>query len=72
MLGFSYSYFWTACTLIYFMMRKLVEDVDFDEVHLEDEDVPHPAPMPVPPAAATKPHTIPLNVVEAPKTEATH
>jgi hypothetical protein len=65
-LGFSYSYFWTACTILYFLMRKSVDDIDLDEVHLEDEDVAAPPPPPAPPAAATKPGTIPLSVVEAP------
>ena len=43
-LGFSYSYFWTACTILYFLMRKAVDDIDLDEVHLEDVDVAPPPP----------------------------
>ena len=65
-LGFSYSYFWTACTILYFLMRKCVDDIDLDEVHLEDDDVAAPPPPPAPPAAAPKPGTIPLSVVESP------
>jgi hypothetical protein len=73
-LGFSYSYFWTACTILYFLMRKSVDDIDLDEVHLEDDDVaaPPPPPTPVPPPApAQKPGTIPLSVVETPASAVT-
>ena len=64
-LGFSYSYFWTACTILYFLMRKSVDDIDLDEVHLEDDVAAPPMPS-APPAAAPKPGTIPLSVVEPP------
>lgn len=36
--GFGYSYFWTASTLIYLFMRRHVDDTDLDEVHLEEEE----------------------------------
>ena len=52
-LGFSYSYFWTACTILYFLMRKSVDDIDLDEVHLEDEDVAAPPP-PAPPVRPSR------------------
>ena len=70
-LGFGYSYFWSVSTIIYFLMRRHVDDTELDEVHLEDEDLEDPflkpaaAPTP-PPAPAAKPGTLSLNVVEAP------
>lgn len=39
-LGFGYSYFWTASTLIYLLMRRHVDDTELDEVYLEDEEGP--------------------------------
>ncbi len=37
-LGFGYSFFWTAATMIYLLMRKKVDDIDLDEVYLEETD----------------------------------
>lgn len=37
-LGFGYSYFWSASTIIYLLMRRKVDDTDLDEVYLEEED----------------------------------
>lgn len=36
--GFGYSYFWTASTIIYLLMRNKVDDTDLDEIHLEEEE----------------------------------
>jgi len=47
MLGFSYSFFWCAATMIYFLMRKRVDEAELDEVFLEDEE-------PEPPLASPK------------------
>ena len=38
MLGFSYSFFWTAATAIYYLMRKKVDEAEPDEVFLEDDE----------------------------------
>jgi hypothetical protein len=68
-LGFSYSFFWSAGTVIYFLMRRQVDDTDLDEVHLEGEGLDEPFTKPVPPAPAapaTKPGAVSLNMVEAP------
>ncbi|MCU0705500.1 MAG: hypothetical protein MUF18_16120 [Fimbriiglobus sp.] len=46
MIGFTYSFFWTAATMIYLLMRKKVDEVEIDEVYIEE--VP-PTP-PTPPA----------------------
>lgn len=37
--GFGYSYFWTASTVIYLLMRRYVDDTDIDEVHVDEEDL---------------------------------
>jgi hypothetical protein len=69
--GFGYSFFWTASTIIYFLMRQHVDDTEIDEVHMEEEDMEDPflkpalPPEPAP-AAASKPGTVSLNVVEPP------
>jgi hypothetical protein len=70
-LGFGYSYFWTASTIVYFLMRHQVDDTEMDEVHMEDEDLEDPflsATTPPPSAAPPpgKPGTVSLNVVDAP------
>jgi hypothetical protein len=72
-IGFGYSFFWSASTIIYFLMRHSVDDTELEEVHLEDEELEDPflkqAP-PTPPSQAaapgSKPGTLSLNVVEAP------
>lgn len=37
-LGFVYSYFWTASTAIYFLLRRDDDGTDLDDVHLEQAD----------------------------------
>ncbi len=37
-LGFGYSFFWTASSMIYLLMRKRVDEMDLDEVYLEESD----------------------------------
>ena len=39
-IGFLYSYFWTAMTIVYFLLRKSDDDTDLDEVFLPREDEP--------------------------------
>jgi len=56
MLGFAYSYFWSAATAIYLNMRQVVDDTEWDEVYLDEEAEPPFAPPPaqapaIPPAA---------------------
>ncbi|MBN1909776.1 MAG: hypothetical protein JW818_08555 [Pirellulales bacterium] len=36
--GFLYSYFWTASTAIYFLLRRDVDATEMDEVYLDDND----------------------------------
>ena len=39
-IGFGYSYFWTAGTIIYLLMRQKVDDAEIDEIYLEEEEQP--------------------------------
>jgi len=65
--GFGYSYFWTASTLIYFLMRRHVDDTELDEVYFEEGDLEPPSsPAPPAPSPAAKIGTTSLNVVESP------
>ncbi|HEV3023421.1 MAG TPA: hypothetical protein VGX76_13190, partial [Pirellulales bacterium] len=34
-LGFVYSYFWTASTAIYLLLRRDEDGTEFDDVHLD-------------------------------------
>jgi hypothetical protein len=57
MLGFSYSFFWSAATSIYFMMRRKVDEAEPDEVFIEETEPEAPLAPPkiadgtTPPAA---------------------
>ena len=44
--GFGYSYFWTAGTIIYLLMRRKVDDTELDEVYLDEDEgeAAYPAP----------------------------
>jgi hypothetical protein len=74
--GFGYSFFWSASTIVYLLMRHHVDDTEMNEVHMEDEDMDDPflkppptAPAPAPPAATpgeSKPGSLSLNIVEPP------
>jgi hypothetical protein len=70
MLGFSYSFFWTAATVIYFLLRKKIDEADPDEVFVEDDEPEAPlAPpklsTPPTPAAPAAPSTS-LTVIQSP------
>jgi hypothetical protein len=58
-LGFAYSYFWVASSMLYLLMRQKVDDTELDEVYLE-EDEPE-EPIGPPPAAQPR-----VQMVEAP------
>jgi hypothetical protein len=55
MIAFSYSYFWSAYTMVYLLMRKKVDEVEIDEVYIEEAPPAPPAPMPAPAPAPTAP-----------------
>ncbi|HEY2785385.1 MAG TPA: hypothetical protein VGJ05_10450 [Fimbriiglobus sp.] len=58
MLGFGYSYFWSAATMIYLNMRKVVDETDLDEIYLEEDDPEAPiAPPPSAPVLPANPGT---------------
>lgn len=65
MIGFTYSFFWTASTMIYLLMRKRVDEVEIDEVYIE-EAPPAPPPAPVVPPAPDAPAATSLPVVPPP------
>ncbi len=44
MLGFVYSYFWTAATAIYLLLRRATDATEMDNVYLEEP--PEVAPLP--------------------------
>lgn len=60
MLGFAYSYFWTASTMIYFLLRKKVDDTDMEEVYLEEEEEESYSLPPGPGSAPAPPSTLPI------------
>ena len=65
-IGFAYSYYFTAFTQIYFLMRRKVDDVDLDEVYLE-EDEPDEPHLPPSPDANGPPGGTTLPMVDAPR-----
>jgi hypothetical protein len=54
-IGFGYSFFWCASTIIYLLMRKRVDDTELDEIHLEEDELEEPYPAPAAPSAPAKP-----------------
>jgi hypothetical protein len=68
--GFGYSYFWSASTIIYLLMRRKVDDTELDEVYLEEEDSeePYSAPAPAPTGSSQSvaAGATPIQMVEAP------
>jgi hypothetical protein len=45
-LGFLYSYFWTASTAVYYLLRRDVDATEMDEVYLEDDKGEAPQGLP--------------------------
>ncbi len=66
MIGFSYSYFWSASTMIYLLMRKKVDEVELDEVYIEEQPAPALAPPPAPPASTGPAGSVSLPTVPPP------
>jgi hypothetical protein len=68
--GFGYSYFWSASTIIYLLMRRKVDDAEMDEVYLDEEEEGGFAGAfapPKPAAAPTTAVTTSLPMVEPPQ-----
>lgn len=73
MLGFSYSFFWSAATMIYYLMRRKVDEAELDEVYEDEEAEPPLAPpklatgtAPAAPSATSANGPTSLPVVSAP------
>jgi hypothetical protein len=67
MLGFTYSFFWSAATMIYLLMRQKVDEAELDEVFVE-EDEPEPplAPPKIAEGTSPSPPSTSLPVVTPP------
>jgi hypothetical protein len=65
MIGFAYSYFFSAFTMVYLLMRRKVDDTELDEVYLEEDEPEEPLLPPAAPAASTG-SSQPLQMVDAP------
>jgi hypothetical protein len=70
MLGFGYSYFWSASTIIYLLMRRHVDAAEMDEVYLEEDEQEGPygghfTPPVAPTPSAVKPASS-VTMVEPP------
>jgi hypothetical protein len=68
-IGFGYSFFWCAITIIYMLLRKAADGAELDEVYLEEDETEgvFGSPMPPAPPASTPPATSkPLTMVEPP------
>jgi len=61
LVGFAYSLFWALGTLIYFLLRREVDETEYEEVYIEDEDELMPpitsASTASPPAVTPAPST---------------
>lgn len=67
MIGFTYSFFWTAATMTYLLMRKKVDEVEIDEVYIEEVPPAPPVSTPAsPPAPEAAPAATSLPVVPPP------
>jgi len=66
-IGFGYSYFWTAATQVYLLMRKRVDETDYDEVYVE-EDLPPTSPVTANPTPSLSP--APASLTPTPTTSA--
>lgn len=67
MLGFTYSYYWTASSMIYLLMRRKVDETEFDEVYIEEEEPEEPIAAPKGPASPSGP----TQMVESPSLRVT-
>ena len=71
-LGFSYSYFWSASTIVYMLLRRNVDAAEMDEVYLDEDEGggafggPLTPPAAAPTAIAAKPGAQSLTLVDPP------
>jgi hypothetical protein len=45
LVGFAFSLFWSLGTIIYFLLRREVDETEYEEVYIEDEDELIPPPI---------------------------
>ncbi|VTS07008.1 hypothetical protein [Tuwongella immobilis] len=64
MLGFGYSFFWTASSMIYLLLRKKIDETELDEIYVEDEQLE----IPTAPARPASPPSPPAPVMVSPPT----
>lgn len=62
--GFVYSYFWTAATIIYFLLRRSVDGNELDEIYVPEAETNDDL-LPLVGTAATGSQGTPLPVVDA-------
>jgi len=57
LVGFAYCLFWCSGTIIYFLLRKQIDETDYDDVYIEDERdfMPPPLTVNVAPVAPSGP-----------------
>lgn len=79
LIGVSFSFFWSEATIIYFLLRRDVDETEIEEVYLEEEDeepFPTATPTVAPPKGTTPSGPLPppagtggvsLPIVEPPK-----
>jgi hypothetical protein len=68
-IGFLYSYFWSASTVIYFLLRHEVDETAIEEVYFEEaEEEPFPTILPnlvtPKPAGESRPGDNPLKIID--------
>jgi hypothetical protein len=51
--AFAISFFYSACTMIYLLLRRSVDDQDMEDVYTEDAGMPPPATAPPPSEGGT-------------------
>ncbi|MFO0816187.1 MAG: hypothetical protein U0796_23455 [Gemmatales bacterium] len=68
LVGFAYCLFWCSGTIIYFLLRKEVDDTEMDEVYIEDERDFTPPPLASSVAPVAPPPALPTSPVQAPPT----
>lgn len=68
LVGFAYCLFWCSGTIIYFLLRKQIDETEFDDVYIEDETdfAPPPAANTVVPMLSTIPVAPPAPLPTAP------
>ena len=61
MVGFGYSFFWSASTIIYFLLRKVIDEAELDEVYEEEqEEANGPAQWPSEPSTSGSTISLPV------------